>query len=76
MFQIVAGKWYFTVVCRNCGEPFAFLSGLSPEEEIAGGGLQIPQNADTLGCPMCGHEAVYQPDDMHIRQAHGGGFSV
>jgi len=45
-------------------------------EHIVDGGLQIPQNADTLGCPMCGHEAVYQPDEMHIRQAHGGGFSV
>ena len=51
MFQIVPGKWYFTVVCRNCGEPFAFLSAPSPEEEIADDGLQIPQNADTTWLP-------------------------
>ena len=75
MIPIVPGKWYFTVVCRNCGEPFAFLNALSPEEEITADGLCIPQNPEPLGCPMCEHEALYQPGEMQIRQAQGGGFS-
>jgi hypothetical protein len=66
MFQIVSDKWYFTVVRRKCGERFAFLDAPSPEKEIAGGGLQIPQNPDSLGCPMCGHQALYQPDEVNV----------
>jgi predicted RNA-binding Zn-ribbon protein involved in translation (DUF1610 family) len=72
MFQIVPDKWYFTVVCRKCGERFAFLDSASPANEIAGGGLRIPQN---VGCPMCGHEALYRPDEVQVRQAHTCGFS-
>lgn len=75
MFQIVPDKWYFTVVCRKCGELFAFLAAPSPEEEIASGDIQIPQTPGSLSCPMCGHQALYQPDEMQIRQAHSRGFS-
>ena len=75
MIPIVPGKWYFTVVCRNCGEPFAFLGATSREEEIAADGLHMPQNPEPLTCQMCGHEALYQPDEMRIRQAEGRGFS-
>lgn len=75
MFQIVPDKWYLTVVCRKCGERFAFLDAPSPEKEIAGGGLQIAQNLDLLGCPMCGHQALYQRDEVQVRQAHSYGFS-
>ena len=72
MFQIAPDKWYLTVVCRKCGEQFAFLDAPSPDDQIAGG---VPQNVDSLGCPMCGHQASYQADEVHIRQAHSGGFS-
>lgn len=67
MAETVPGSWYLTVICKGCGEPFAFADAPPPEDVV--GSVRVPSRSVLLThSPPCGHTAEYLPSEMHIRQ--------
>jgi len=47
----IAGEWYLTIVCNNCGERVPVVHASGEKSQIVG--------YYTLVCPLCGNKAYY-----------------
>ena len=59
--SIIKGQWYYSVACQGCGEDIEILDdkskGKNSKPLFGGGELSIP-------CNKCGHDAIYQFEDL------------